>query len=35
MTLYSFGYNEFRMKVMKERTFVSTIDDKEQFICEI
>jgi hypothetical protein len=31
-TLYPFGYNEFRTKVMKEETFVSSIDDKEEFI---
>jgi ribosomal protein L32E len=31
-TLYPFGYNEFRAKVMKEETFVSSIDDKEEFI---
>jgi hypothetical protein len=34
-TLYPFEYNIFRTKVVKERTFVSTINDKEEFIYEI
>jgi hypothetical protein len=31
-TLFPFGYNEFWTKVVKEKTFVSTINDEEGFI---
>jgi hypothetical protein len=34
-TLCPFGYNVFRTKVMKEKSFVSTIDNKKEFICKI
>jgi hypothetical protein len=34
-TLCPFGYNEFRTKVMMEKTFVNTMGDKEEFIYEI
>jgi hypothetical protein len=33
--LFPLGYNEFRTKVMKEKTFVSSIDDKEECVYEI
>jgi hypothetical protein len=34
-TLFPFGYNEFWTKVVKEKTFVSTINDEEGFIYKI
>jgi ribosomal protein L32E len=34
-TLCPFGYNEFRTKVVKEKTFASITNDKKEFIYEI